>query len=128
MLTILQAGRPLMIAPEGGRSHGSGLRRAKAGIGYILDQADVPVVPVALVGTTDDVLRRALRLQRPSLEMRVGKPFRLPPIEGAGTERRAGRQRNTDLVMSRIAGLLPPEYRGAYAASAIIPPTDLQTG
>ncbi len=114
MLAILRSGRPLMIAPEGGRSHGAGLRQAKPGIAYILDEARVPVVPVALVGTTDDVLKRALHLDRPWLEMRVGKAFDLPPIGGTGSARREARRHNADLVMRQIAALLPVEYRGVY--------------
>ena len=121
MLSILQSGRPLMIAPEGGRSHGKGMRRAKPGIGYILDEAGVPVVPVGLVGTTDDFLKKALSFQRPCLELHVGKPFTLPPVEGRGEARRLARQRNTDFVMQHIAGLVPPDYRGFYADSAINP-------
>ncbi len=114
MLAILRSGRPLMIAPEGGRSHGAGLRQAKPGVAYILDEARVPVVPVALVGTTDDVLQRALRLHRPLLEMRVGAPFTLPPLAGTGAARRAARQANADIVMQHIAALLPSGYRGVY--------------
>ncbi len=115
MLAVLRSGRPLMIAPEGTRSHGAGMGQAKAGIAYILDEARVPVVPVALVGTNDDVLKRAFRFDRPSLEMRVGSPFSLPPIEGLGAVRREARQRNADLVMRHIAALLPVDYRGMYA-------------
>jgi 1-acyl-sn-glycerol-3-phosphate acyltransferase len=114
MLAILRSGRPLMIAPEGGRSHGAGLRLAKPGVAYILDEAQVPVVPVALVGTTDDVLKRALHFDRPSLEMRIGEPFTLPPLQGAGAARRAARQDHADIVMEHIAALLPPDYRGVY--------------
>jgi 1-acyl-sn-glycerol-3-phosphate acyltransferase len=122
MLAILRAGRPLMIAPEGGRSHEHGMRRAKPGVGYILDEARVPVVPVGLVGTTDDFLKRAVRFEMPSVEMRIGKPFRLPPIEGTGAVRRAARQRNADIVMQHIAGLLPIADRGVYVGSAIVAP------
>lgn len=50
---------------------------------------------------------------------RVGKPFALPQIEGRGAARRLARQRNADLVMQRIAGLPPPEYRGVYSDSGI---------
>ena len=121
MFAILRAGYPLMIAPEGGRSHGSGLRQAKPGVGYILAEADVPVLPIGIVGTTDDLMKKALRFRRPSVEVRIGKPFRLPPLEGTGPARRAARQRDADLVMQHIAGLLPPEYRGVYADAAILP-------
>jgi hypothetical protein len=55
--------------------------------------------------------------------MKIGKPFHLPPIEESarGAARREARQRNADLVMSHLAGLLPEEYRGVYAESAIAP-------
>jgi 1-acyl-sn-glycerol-3-phosphate acyltransferase len=121
ILNILRSGFSLMIAPEGGRSHATAMRRAKPGIGYILDEARVPVIPVGIVGTTDDFFKRGLALERPTLELRIGKPIMLPPIEGRGEARRAARQRNADLVMQHIAGLLPPEYRGVYADSAISP-------
>lgn len=119
MLTTLRAGHALMIAPEGGRSHAFAMRRAKPGIAYVVDEAAVPVVPVGIIGTTDDFLKQGLRLKRPLVEMRVGEPFRLPPLEGRGAQRREARQQNADLVMQHIGGLLPPEYRGVYADSAI---------
>lgn len=118
ILNLLHNGHRLMIAPEGGRSHALAMRRAKPGVGYILAEAGVPVVPVGIMGTTDDFLKRALRFQRPSLELRIGKPFMLPEIQGSGEARRAIRQRNADLVMQHIAGLLPPEYHGVYADTA----------
>ena len=116
MLTTLRAGTPLLIAPEGGRSHEPAMRKAKPGIAYIVEETGVPVVPVGILGATDDFLKRGLRRQRPRIGMRVGKPFHLPPLEGRGAARHESRQRNADLVMRRIAELLPPEYHGVYAA------------
>jgi 1-acyl-sn-glycerol-3-phosphate acyltransferase len=116
MLAVLRSGRPLLIAPEGGRTHSIAMRRANPGVAYIADQAQVPVVPVGILGTSDDFLRRALRGERPAIEMRIGAPFHLPPLEGRGAARRLARQRNADLIMQHIAALLPPEYHGVYAA------------
>lgn len=118
---VLKSGRPLLIAPEGGRSHVTAMRRAMPGIGYMVEATHVPVMPIALVGTTDDYWQRARRGERPLLEMRIGKPLSLPPIEEKGAARHEARQRNADLVMRHIAGLLPEEYRGEYAESAIAP-------
>lgn len=118
---VLKSGRPLLIAPEGGRSHVTALRRAMPGIGYMVEATHVPVIPVGLVGTTDDFWQRARRGERPNLEMRIGKPIILPPIEERGAARHEARQRNADLVMQYVAGLLPEEYRGVYAESAISP-------
>ncbi len=115
MTAVLQAGRPLMIAPEGGRSHELGLRRGQPGVAYLMDLLNVPVVPVGIVGTDDHMLRRALKGQRPRLQMRIGEPITLPPISGRGAERRAMRQTNADLVMQRIVDLLPARYHGVYA-------------
>lgn len=115
MVAVLQCGYPLLIAPEGGRTHQPGMRRANPGAAYIADQAHVPVLPVGILGTTDDFLKRALHGKRPAIEMRIGAPFSLPPLEGRGEERRLARQRNADLIMQRIAALLPSEYHGEYA-------------
>lgn len=121
ILALLKAGRPMMIAPEGGRSHVTAMRRAKPGIGFILQKAAVPVVPVGLTGTTGDFVRRGLRRERPLIEMRVGRPILLPAVSDNAVERREARQKIADLVMSHIAGLLPEDYRGVYADSAILP-------
>jgi len=114
MMNVLGSGRPLMIAPEGGRSHETALRRAQAGVAYIVDRAKVPVLPVGISGTTDDALSRALRGGRPHLRMNIGDAFSPPAIEGRGDVRRESRQRNADLVMEQIAALIPEEYRGVY--------------
>jgi 1-acyl-sn-glycerol-3-phosphate acyltransferase len=115
MLAALRSGRPLLIAPEGGRSHQLGMRQALPGAAYVIDQASVPVIPVGIVGATDDFLDKALHGQRPVIEMHIGQAVQLPPISGKGEQRRLARQRNADLIMHRIAALLPPEYRGVYA-------------
>jgi 1-acyl-sn-glycerol-3-phosphate acyltransferase len=120
VIWMINSGRPMLIAPEGTRSHVPGMQRAKPGIAYIVEKTGVPVLPVAIVGTTEDFWQRAKRGERPPLEMRIGKPITLPPIT-LGPEKHVARQRNTDLVMSYLAGLLPEEYRGVYAESAIFP-------
>jgi len=121
VLAVLHRGYPLLIAPEGGRSHAPGLRTAKPGIAYLAEQSGLPVIPVGIVGTTDDFWQKATKGKRPLLEMHIGKPILLPVIEGKGDRRREARQRNADLVMRTIAGLLPEEYRGVYSASVIFP-------
>ena len=107
IVRILKSGYPFLIAPEGGRSHVTAMRRAHAGIGYIVDAAGVPVIPVGLVGTTDDFWHRAIRGEKPELEM--------------GAARREARQENADQIMRYLAGLLPEDYRGVYAETAIFP-------
>jgi 1-acyl-sn-glycerol-3-phosphate acyltransferase len=121
VIRIIEAGLPLLIAPEGGRSHIPAMRRAKPGIAYIVERTGVPVMPMGIVGTTEDFWQRAKRGEKPLLEVRIGKPITLPEITAKGAEKHEARQSNADLVMCHLAGLLPEEYRGVYAESAILP-------
>ncbi|MCJ7715229.1 MAG: 1-acyl-sn-glycerol-3-phosphate acyltransferase, partial [Anaerolineales bacterium] len=104
---VFEADRPLMISPEGTRSHSPGLGRGKPGVAFIIDQMDVEVLPVAVVGNTMDFLKKGIRGKRPPIQMIVGEPFKLPPLEGRGEARRVMRQKNTDIIMARLASLLP---------------------
>lgn len=121
IVSVIEAGYPLLIAPEGGRSHVTAMRRAKPGIAYIVEKTRVPVLPVGIVGTTEDYFKRAMRREKPPLEMRIGKPIILPEITVKGKDKHEARQENSDLVMHHLAGLLPEEYRGVYADTAILP-------
>lgn len=130
MLAALAVGRPLVIAPEGGRSHNPGMKRGLPGVAYLMDQAQVPVVPVGIVGTTDDFFKRSMNawkskaqaswnVKRPELQMNIGRPIILPVIQGRGDERRAARQQNIDFIMLQIAELLPQDYQGVYLDGAM---------
>jgi 1-acyl-sn-glycerol-3-phosphate acyltransferase len=114
MVIVLRSGRPLVIAPEGGRSHTPGMRPGLPGVAYVVDKAKVPILPVGIVGSTEDFLQRAFQGQRPTLEMRIGQAVRLPDIVGRGEQRKDALQQNTDLLMTEIARLLPQEYQGVY--------------
>ncbi len=108
----LREGKVFAMAPEGTRSRTGGLQRAKTGIAYLAHLTGAPIVPMALIGTERGI-PAALRLRRAQLILRIGKPFRLPPLDRK--DRAGSLRRNTDEVMCRIAALLPPEYRGVYA-------------
>lgn len=108
----LQGGGVLGIAPEGTRSHTGALIPAKTGVAYLAAFAGVPIVPVAIWGT-ENGLKRAFTLKRPKINVRFGEPFELPSLDRQSRD--ASLKRNTDIIMSRIAALLPPKYRGVYA-------------
>ena len=124
MLDQLDQGKSLLIAPEGGRSHSIGMRRAQPGVAYIMDKANVPVLPVGIIGSSDELLVQGLRGEKPLLQMSVGKAFDLPRVAGKGKARRQSRQDNADTVMKHIAALLPKKYHGVYA-NPDLPPTSV---
>jgi 1-acyl-sn-glycerol-3-phosphate acyltransferase len=115
-LELLSDGWLLGIAPEGGRSRAGGLRRALPGAAFLASRADAPIVPLALVGTAG-IGQSWRRLRRPTVTLTAGVPFRLPPGDD-GLDRRERLRRSTDLIMGRLAAMLPHEYRGVYASTA----------
>lgn len=121
-LAALKAGYPIIIAPEGGRTHVPGMRQALPGIAYLVEKASsqspIPVIPVGILGALDDYLDKALHARRPPLQMNIGAPLYLPPLPRRNPERRQAMQENTDLIMRHIAALLPPQYHGVYADPA----------
>jgi len=88
------------------------LIRGKSGCAYLAQHSGAPIVPVAITGT-EDLGRRLLRLRRPKVTLRVGRPFRLEPLTAEA--RIDGLRQQADEVMCRLAALLPARYRGAYA-------------
>jgi len=110
--THLHRGGILGISPEGTRSHTGGLIPAKTGVAYLADWAQAPLIPAAVTGTWKAFAKIAL-LRRPRITVRFGTPFTLPPLDRR--DRATSLRHNTDEIMSRIAALLPPEYRGVYA-------------
>jgi 1-acyl-sn-glycerol-3-phosphate acyltransferase len=120
MLSVLDAGLPLTIAPEGGRSHVPGLRRALPGVGYLFEKAAVPVLPVGIVGSTADSISRAFRGRRPSLEMHIGPAVVFPALLDSRLPRSQVRQKRADQVMACMAALLPEDYRGVYARDVAV--------
>ncbi len=111
-LQALKEGRIFGLAPEGTRSPTHAMIAAKEGASYLAITSGVPIIPAAVTGT-ERIAHEWLRLRRPVLKIRIGKPFELPPMQRGS--RQEALARGTDEIMCRIAALLPPEYRGVYA-------------
>ncbi|MBC7264646.1 MAG: 1-acyl-sn-glycerol-3-phosphate acyltransferase [Chloroflexi bacterium] len=112
-LEVLGNGGVLTLAPEARQSPTGALVKARDGVAYLAMRSRARVLPVALTGT-EKVYSEWKQLRRPRLTLTIGEPFSLPQLTGVGTERRRQLSEATDMVMRRIAALLPPEYRGVY--------------
>jgi 1-acyl-sn-glycerol-3-phosphate acyltransferase len=117
-LDALAAGRPLGLAPEGTRSKTGALIEGKKGAAFLALRSEAPILPVVVYGT-EKVLPNLRRLRRMTIPMIYAPAFSLPP-RGDGP-RSEHVQYCTDLIMARLASMLPEAYRGVYIGHPLIP-------
>ena len=116
-ISRLRNGAVMVITPEGTRSKTATLLKGEPGAIYIASSAGVPIVPVAVTGTEDAVVKARLKkFQRLKITITAGQPFMPMDIKSIkGAERDQMLQTATDDLMCRIASMLPESYRGFYA-------------
>lgn len=112
-LALLKAGEVVGVYPDGVIT--PRLLPAKAGVGALAARAGVPVVPVAVWGTEQLRLWPWPRGRRRLVYVRLGTPRSFTRAD----VRRLGLQGIADEVMTDVAELLPPAYRGYYAAAVV---------
>lgn len=108
---LIKDGIAMGIAPEGTRSKSSELLEGKPGTILLALRSGAPIIPVGLAGT-ESSFRKLLRLCKPHLVARFGKPFVINDIPRENREE--AMQKAVDEIMCRIAALIPPRYWGFY--------------
>ncbi len=110
----LEAGGTVGLFPEGTRSRTGALQAPLAGSAYLALAAEgTPILPVGIHGIAGARVTPWTLMRRPVVSVRIGEPFVLP-AGGSATDRETLRDA-ADVIMRRIAELLPEEVRGAFA-------------
>jgi 1-acyl-sn-glycerol-3-phosphate acyltransferase len=81
---ILARGDAVLIFPEGTRVRPGPPGSAKRGVGRLALETGAPVVPVAVIGTTD--VRRGWRIRPRKVRIRAGRPLTFPQVEAPSRE------------------------------------------
>jgi 1-acyl-sn-glycerol-3-phosphate acyltransferase len=97
---IRRRGVSLVIFPEGGRSMDGQLQEFIDGASYLAIKAQVPVVPVALIGTREILAMGSGTFHRGRVRLRVGEPI---STVGMGLH---DRRRLTEMARERVAEML----------------------
>jgi len=113
---ILEAGHVLLLFPEGTRSRDGALQTPRDGLALLALRTGATIVPIGLSDTNRLWPRgRKPRFWRSGhVTVRVGKPFRLAEELPLDLSRKDAKSQATDLIMRRIAALLPERQRGPY--------------
>ena len=108
---LLDRDKVLAMFPETTRSL-TGMQRAIPGVAMLALHTQAPILPVGIEGTAH--LGPYWRVATPTgrITLRIGQPFSLPSIEGRMG--RAQLQSLADMVMYRIAALVPEDLQGVY--------------
>jgi 1-acyl-sn-glycerol-3-phosphate acyltransferase len=103
VLKCIKEGNPVCIFPEGTRSMDGELQQPKAGTGFLVAKAKVPVVPVYIRGAFNAWPKGKGPKLRSKIEIFVGKPINLAEFpKDAGTKKEYY-QKLSDMVMDSIA-------------------------
>jgi len=108
-LAVLNSGHPIAIAPEGAVSRTGGLCAGQSGIASLVCHSGAKVIPVAISGQFE-AHRKWRRFERPRVLVRYGAPIQYPSVVPSAVNLR----HLTDRIMTDLAHLLPPEFRGIY--------------
>ncbi|WP_344813582.1 lysophospholipid acyltransferase family protein [Microlunatus aurantiacus] len=116
-MKVLARGDLFGIFPEGTRSHDGRLYKGRTGVARMALEAQVPVIPVAVIGTDAIAPPGKLLSKVMSPTVRFGTPLDFSRYEGMSGDRFILRS-VTDEIMYAIMELSGQEYVDMYAPTA----------
>jgi 1-acyl-sn-glycerol-3-phosphate acyltransferase len=114
-LETLRRGQALGMFPEGKRSFDRQLLPIQPGTSFIAARSGAPVLPVGISGS-EQVKGIGVIIQRPSITVKIGRPFTLPYNKDKPIRNQLPNLSET--ILERIAELLPPSYRNTVTAES----------
>ena len=106
----LRAGEVVFIAAEGQVSRTATMLPAQPGIAYLAAVTGAPVLPIATTGQ-EHLFANMRRFRRTPIRIEFGEPF-APSITSLTS---AALAEASEMIMRRVAAMLPPRYRGVYS-------------
>ncbi len=114
----LRAGLPLFVFPEGGRTSNGELRPFLSGAAYLAIRAQVPLVPLALVGVYDLLPIHTRHFFPGEVTLRVGEP-----IETSGMT-----LRQTDELTARLREAIEQLRQPGANSTPVAVPAEVPAG
>ena len=121
LLRKLENEEVVALFPEGTRNP-RGIGPVDNGVAYLALKSNAPILPVGITGTENVQSFARMPFPFAHFKLNIGQPFSLPPIEGR--VRGPVLDSLTDMIMGRVAALLPEEYRGQYSMERAAPRRD----
>ena len=90
----VQHGMPLAVFPEGGRTNDGEIKKFMSGAFYVAIKAQVPVLPVAIVGTMEVLKMNHYVIHPGPLQLVIGKPISTEGLTTRDMDALSGRVKN----------------------------------
>ncbi len=119
IVDLIKQGESLLIFPEGTRSRVGSLIEAKKGILLIARMTGAPIVPIGLYGTENllpidkEGNMSAETFCYADVHVNIGQQFEFPK-RAKEQDKAEYEEFTTKFIMTKIAELLPENYRGFY--------------
>jgi 1-acyl-sn-glycerol-3-phosphate acyltransferase len=95
--TVLEAGQPLVLYPEGTRQHGPVLHELFDGPAFLALRTGAPIVPIGIGGSERAQAKGSKWIRPTKVRVVVGPPIHPPAAAGRSTSRRAVRELSATL-------------------------------
>ena len=105
----LKAGLPLVIFPEGGRTNDGQLQSMVAGAAWMAIKAQVPLVPLTLIGTYELLPIHVYALRPRPLKLIIGEPL---PTAGLTT-------RDAERLTAQLREVIYRTYTAAHGTNGV---------
>ncbi len=111
-MNLLSRDEAVVMFPEGHVSSDHAMNPALAGAALLAIKTQAPILPVGIYGT-EKFSHWRMPIPMCRFRVNIGQPFTPPVLEGNVSRNAVNSV--LDLIMGRVAALLPPDYRGVYS-------------
>lgn len=113
----VREGNSILVFPEGTRSRTAKMLEGKKGILLFAKLTNAPIVPIGIWGTERFIpIKEDMGKETfcdADININIGEGFNIT-LRGEGESKENWEANNLNLIMTKIAELLPEEYRGFY--------------
>ena len=114
-MQLLERDEAVAMFPEGRISPDHAMQQGKGGVAMLAIKTQAPILPVGIYGT-EKFSERRMPFPLCRFHVNIGQPFTPPVLEGRVP--RDVVNSVLEMIMARVAALVPPEYQGVYGPRA----------
>jgi 1-acyl-sn-glycerol-3-phosphate acyltransferase len=102
---LVRSGNSIVVFPEGTRSDDGRVHPLKKGPFYLVEMAQVPIVPVGIRGTRDALAKNGVLVRSATVDVAIGEPVRFDNSDKKGQGARERLRASVHAALVSLSGL-----------------------